>query len=166
MNRFIIVCLFLACSLQNEHIIAQEYDSGIGIRAGLNPGITGKIFLARHSAFKTMGALEGIAAVRFKGVAVTGLYEFHTEVFDTRGLYLFFGGGVHVAYWDSKEVFWETDNTGMQTYAGIDGIVGLEYVIQDIPLTIGMDWKPNLNLIGDNAGIIDDIAVSVRYYFD
>jgi len=166
MYRLIFAVLLLVCSMQSKNAFGQEYDSGIGVRAGLNPGITGKIFLARHSAFKTMGAFEGIAAIRFKGVAVTALYEFHTEVFDTRGLYLFFGGGVHVAYWDSEEVFWETDNTGMQTYAGLDGIIGFEYVVQDLPLTFGIDWKPNLNLIGDNAGIIDDIAVSVRLFFD
>ncbi|MBL7111322.1 MAG: hypothetical protein ISS19_05210 [Bacteroidales bacterium] len=166
MKKFCFLCFLIITLLHGKQVVAQEYDSGIGVRAGLNPGITGKIFMARHSVFKTMGALEGIVAVRFKGVAVTGLYEFHTEVFDTKGLYLYFGGGIHVAYWDSEEVFWETDNSGMQTYAGLDGIIGLEYVVQDFPLTFGMDWKPNLNLIGDNAGIIDDIAVSVRYYFD
>jgi hypothetical protein len=166
MKKFILLCLLLVVTTQVKLIFAQEYDASIGVRAGLNPGITGKIFFARHSVFKTMGALEGIAAIRFKGFSVTGLYEFHTEVFDTRGLYLFFGGGIHVAYWNSDEVFWETDNSGMQTYAGLDGIIGLEYVIQDFPATLGMDWKPNLNIIGDNVGIIDDIAVSFRYYFD
>ena len=152
--------------VHGEQIAAQEYDSGIGIRAGLNPGVTGKIFFARHSVFKTMGALEGIAAIRFKGLAVTTLYEFHTEIFDTEGFYLFFGGGIHVAYWNNNEVFWETENQEMQTYAGLDGIIGLEYVIRDIPLTIGMDWKPFITLIGDNQGLIDDIAVCLRYYFD
>ena len=166
MKRSLLACFFLVYFLNTETSVAQEYDAGIGVRAGLNPGITGKIFFARHSVFKTMGAIEGIAAVRFKGFAVTALYEFHKEVFDTRGFYLFFGAGLHLAYWDSGEVFWETDKSGKQIYAGPDAIIGLEYVLQDIPVTIGMDWKPNFNLIGDNAGIIDDIAVSVRYYFD
>ncbi len=166
MKKIFILFLMIIALLPGKKVSAQEYNSGIGLRAGLNPGITGKIFMARHSAFKNMRALEGIVAVRFKGVAVTGLFEFHKEVFDTKGLYLYFGGGMHVASWNSDEVYWETDHTGMQTYAGIDGIIGLEYVIQDIPLTFGMDWKPNLNFFGDNAGIIDDIAVSVRFYFD
>jgi hypothetical protein len=165
-KKITLLTLLLIALLQGKQIFAQEYDASIGIRAGLNPGVTGKIFLARHSVFKTMGAFEGIAAVRFKGAAFTALYEFHIEVFDTKGFYLYFGGGIHFAYWDSDKVFWETDNLGMNTYAGLDGIVGLEYVIQDFPLTIGMDWKPTVHLIGDTAGLIDDIAVSIRYYFD
>jgi len=166
MNRLIFFCLIMTSLIFQSQVHAQEYDASIGVRAGLNPGITGKIFLARHSVFKTMGAFEGIAAARFKGAAFTVLYEFHKEVFDTRGLYLYFGGGIHVAYWDSDEVFWETDNLGLNTYAGIDGIIGLEYVVQDFPVTFGMDWKPTINIIRDTAGLIDDIAVSVRYYFD
>ena len=166
MRKFIFLVLLMAMPVHGKQVFAQEYDSGIGIRAGLNPGISGKIFLARHSVFKTMGALECIAAVRFKGVAVTALYEFHTEVFDTRGFYLFFGGGIHVAYWNNDKVFWETTDPGRQVYSGLDGIIGLEYVIQDIPLTIGIDWKPFVTLIGDNQGLIDDIAVSLRYYFN
>jgi hypothetical protein len=48
---------------------------------------------------------------------------------------------------------------------GIDGIIGLEYVFRDIPINIGLDWKPALNIIGNTSFWPDKGAVSIRYIF-
>ncbi len=50
-------------------------------------------------------------------------------------------------------------------FLGVDGIIGLEYAFQDIPLSIGLDWKPGMNVISDFGFFFDDLALSFRYLF-
>ena len=48
---------------------------------------------------------------------------------------------------------------------GIDGILGMEYNIQEIPFNISLDWKPAFNLIGYTGFWGDEIALSIRFIF-
>jgi hypothetical protein len=78
---------------------------------------------------------------------------------------MFIGGGAHIAVWNSDKVYWETDRTGFNPYAGLDGIIGMEYVIAGIPVAVSLDWKPAINFVSDFNLMIDDIGLSVRYLF-
>jgi len=164
--KSILLFIALVIFIPSQHFYAQEYDSSLGFRIGLSSGLTGKIFFHRHGAFKTMSAMEGIVSIRYKGFMCTALYENHVGVFKTKGFYLYYGGGAHIGLWDSDQVLWESELTGRNVYTGIDGIIGLEYVIRDIPLSVGLDWKPSFNLYRETNVNIDDIALSVRYLFD
>ncbi|KPK86165.1 MAG: hypothetical protein AMS27_05715 [Bacteroides sp. SM23_62_1] len=143
----------------------QHYDFAAGVRIGLSYGINGKLFLKTNQAVQSRGAIEGIVSFRHKGIMGSLLYEYHFEVFDTEGMYLYCGGGMHAGMLNSDEVPWETDHTGKKPYAGLDGIIGLEYAFSDIPVSVGLDWKPGFNIISDFNLIIDDIALSVRITF-
>lgn len=156
MKKSIIILIFLLLSASDGN--TQDYDTGIGIKAGMVPGISAKHFLTRY------GALEGIATYRWNGVNLTGLVEFHIPVFDTEGMYFFYGGGIHAGLWDSGKAR-DRSPTGRKLNLGIDGIVGLEYVFFDVPLSLGLDWKPNWNIITDSRLIIDEISLSLRYLF-
>ncbi len=120
------------------------------------PGITAKYFPT------TNAALEGIATFRWGGVNVTGLAEFHVPVFDTKGMTFYYGGGVHLGVWDSGKAIDKPD-TGSKFNFGIDGIVGLEYAFFKAPLSLGLDWKPNFNIVTDSRLIMDEISFHVRY---
>lgn len=154
MIRVLKKTVIILLSFFSLHAHCQDYDTGLGIRTGVAWGLTVKHFV------QTDGAVEGIISRRFNGLLATGLYEKHIPVFDTEGFYFFYGGGVHLGMWkkDIKDWFSSTD-----FQAGLDGIIGLEYSFGDVPLSLGMDWKPGFNLVSDPGMYIDNIAVSIRY---
>ncbi len=120
------------------------------------PGISAKHFIT------TSGAVEGIVTFRWGGFNIAGLGEFHLQVFDTEGMYFYYGGGIHAGAWDSGKAS-NLPDTGKELNLGIDGIIGLEYAFSDVPLSLGLDWKPNWNIIQNSRLIIDEISLSLRY---
>lgn len=139
---------------------AQDYNTGIGLRGGFAQGITIKHFVTSKAAF------EGIIASRWKGVQLTGLYEVHGRAFDAERLKWFIGFGGHVGFWngDNTSDYWGDPGTSY-TVIGIDGILGLEYSFTEVPINIGLDWKPAFNLYGHSGFWADGGAFSIRYIF-
>mgnify|MGYP001615571992 CR=1 FL=1 len=47
---------------------------------------------------------------------------------------------------------------------GVDGIIGLEYVFDGVPINLSLDYKPSFNI---TPGFFDPSggALSIRYYF-
>lgn len=138
---------------------AQEYNTGIGIRGGPSNGLTVKHFISDDTA------LEGLFATRWGGFNLTGLYEIHALAFDTPRLYWYYGFGAHVGFWDGKKNDYWFEESGHYTVLGIDGILGIEYNIENIPFNISLDWKPGLNIIGYTGFWGDEAAISVRFVF-
>jgi hypothetical protein len=157
----VMACLFVYSAAAQDY----DYNLGIGARVGLAYGINVKYFLRLHPTRQPRSALEGIFTTRFNGANASVLFEYHNGIFDTEGLNMYIGGGAHLAVWNSDKVYWETDRKGFNPYAGLDGIIGIEYVIADIPVAVSLDWKPAVNFISDLNLMIDDIGLSVRYLF-
>ena len=157
----IIPFLFLVPARAQDFV----YDIGIGARIGLAYGVNVKYFLKHHPTRQPHSALEGIFTTRFNGVNAAVVYEYHNGIFDTEGLSMYLGGGAHIAVWNSEKVYWETEKTGFNPYFGMDGIIGIEYVLADIPLAVSLDWKPCINFVSDLNAMIDDIGLSFRYLF-
>ncbi|MDZ7737903.1 MAG: hypothetical protein U5K32_02300 [Bacteroidales bacterium] len=141
-------------------IKAQDYNTGIGLRAGLANGLTIKHFTHEKAA------LEFLVATRWRGVGLTVLYEIHNEAFDTQGLKWYYGFGGHLGFWngDYTNNYWGEPGTSY-TVAGIDGILGLEYSFREVPINLGIDWKPAFNFIGYSGFWADGGALSIRYIF-
>jgi hypothetical protein len=137
---------------------SQNYNTGIGIRSGFYNGITVKHFLSPYTAF------EGIVTTRWRGIELTGLYEFQNRFFGAERLNWFFGVGGHIGFWDGNYAPWGTPGSDY-TVIGIDGILGLEYSFYAIPISLGLDWKPALNLIGQSGVWADGVALSARFIF-
>jgi hypothetical protein len=138
-------------------VSAQEYKTGIGIRAGFSSGLTIKHF--KNSKV----ALEGLLTTRWQGFDITGLYEVHNRAFDADHLNWYYGGGAHIGFYNGNYVSWGNSGT-TYTVVGIDGILGLEYTFDEIPINLGIDWKPAINLFG-YTGFWSEGAISVRYVF-
>ncbi|MEQ8582521.1 MAG: hypothetical protein RIC30_14900 [Marinoscillum sp.] len=152
-----ILLLIMTLSLSSVGF-AQDYTTGIGIRGGYFNGLTIKHFVGDKAAF------EGILTSRWRGFQVTGLYEIHNQAFHTPRLNWYYGFGAHIGFWDGNETNW--GNRGdTYTVLGIDGILGIEYNFSEIPINIGIDWKPSLNLVGYSGFWGDGGALSIRYIF-
>jgi hypothetical protein len=158
MKKSIVVILIAFCFLSVS--TAQDYNTGIGLRAGFSNGLTIKHFISQKSA------LEGILSSRWRGFELTGLYEVHNQAFNTERLKWFIGFGGHVGFWngDYTYKYWgERDRN--YTVIGLDGILGLEYSFVEVPISLSLDWKPAFNLSGYSGFWVDGGALSIRYIF-
>lgn len=151
-----------------------SYNTGIGLRAGdWESGLTVKHFI------KSNAAIEGILSSgwRHRGTRITALYEVQKPLGNSGNFYWFWGAGAHIgfyneSYWykgDCKDGRYEYKGRwyncdGTRTTIGIDGILGLEYVFDEIPFSIGLDVKPSIDIFGW-GGHYGDLALSIRYVF-
>ncbi len=140
----------------------QDYETAGGVRGGFYNGLTIKKFISEKSAF------EGILTSRWVGFNVTGLYELHSmDAFDVDRLNWYYGIGGHLGYYNgSSYSYWNSSTvTGYAMVLGIDGILGLEYNFEEIPINVSVDWKPAFNLLGYTGFLGDGGALSIRYIF-
>jgi hypothetical protein len=159
---FALLLSMSAASAQDKNGAGGAYNTGIGLRGGWQPGFTVKHFIKENAA------VEGILHTRYKyrGWVLTGLYEKHARAFDVERLRWFYGLGAHAGHFRDG---WYKNRWGNYyerdiITIGIDGILGLEYHIGDIPFTVGIDIKPFFDIINPGYGYWD-AAFSVRYTF-
>lgn len=137
---------------------AQDYSSALGIRVGSTAGITLKHFVSKTTAFE--GQLESM----WRGVNVTGLAEFYTPSLGVENLKFYGGFGGHFGTWRGYDNHpWFYEDRDYHSVVGVDGVLGFEYTFKEIPLNIGIDWKPGFNIAEEPGPWLDNIGISIRY---
>jgi len=140
--------LFLAFAMCGADLTAQPYNHSGGIRAGYSSGITYKGFRLHR-----MGAYEADIMYNRHGFNISALYEHHLEPFRNERLLLYLGGGAFGGDWD------EEFSLGVLTVAG------LEYTLRDLPLNLGLDWRPMLSIYRSLSPDFLDFGLCIRYRF-
>jgi hypothetical protein len=150
MKKYILSTLFVLFFIT---INAQPYATGIGIRfGGISSGITVKHFT------NTNTALEGIVGFGGHSLILTGLFEKHQEFPTAPGLFWYYGGGVHLGFVNSDYSYYDyyykrhkhdghEDLYDSNVFFGADFILGLEYKFKDTPISLGLDIKPNVDIV-------------------
>ena len=142
---------------------AQDYKTAVGLKfGGYENGISVKYFTT------SFVALEGELGFRDNGVVITGLYEFHQEAFGLHELKFYYGAGAHIGGVGSGT--YRRFNGDNQVYAnshillGVDGVLGLEYIIPKSPIAVSLDLNPRAEIA---TGPFFDIApgLGVKYTF-
>lgn len=151
------VLIITMLAMMGTAAYAQDYQTSVGIRGTFVSGLTVKHFIEEEAA------LEGIVSFGRWGLSLTGLYEIHARAFDTQGLSWYYGGGGHIG--NSNDDYPRVDEKGEFMVIGVDGIIGLEYKIQEIPISFSADYKPSLNFTGYPVFWGYGGALSVRYTF-
>lgn len=162
----VLLAVIGVCSLS-----AQDYKGSIGLR--INPddgggaGVTIKNFTTQSTA------LEFIINTDFDSwIAGTGLFEVHQSIPDIKYFNWYYGAGAGVSLHSYPESY-DSNNDGRidgtRTHngvgVGIDGILGIEYTIKQIPLALSLDWKPYLGLF-ENSGLhLFVFGFSARYTY-
>ncbi|MEZ4772815.1 MAG: hypothetical protein R3D00_06485 [Bacteroidia bacterium] len=149
---FVSLTFFFFINLSHTFVFSQEYISAIGARTGSDTGISLKHFFAESSAF------EGMLVYRQTGVRVVALAEQHLFLGRRANSALYFGIGGHFGY--SGLVV--PEQTPRQV-AGVDFLVGFEYVFPHSPLVFAFDLKPLFELRYDPVFSGNNAAVSLRY---
>ncbi len=140
---------------------AQNYGTALGIRfGGLSNGITLKHFVSNNAA------LEGILSLGNRAFIVTGLYELHSSVDNSKLLKFYYGAGAHIGFFQDGGYYYYHNNYvyTSQSVIGIDGIIGLEYKFKTAPINIGMDFKPFIDFY-NGSNVYFDGGLSIRYTF-
>jgi hypothetical protein len=140
--------------------ISQSYTTALGVRFGTINGLTVKQSLGGSSV------IEGVVTSRlnWRGLDIMGLYEIHSNLMEIEGLYWYYGGGAHLSFWNGKYVDWNNSNSAF-TVIGVDGVLGIEYTLQEHPINFSVDWIPRYNLIGYTKFWGNMGGLSVRYVF-
>lgn len=161
MRILILVTLLLLTVSQN---LQAQYNTAFGIRLGGTSGLTIKHF------YKPTLAAEGIVGTFGNGFSLTGLIEKHLPVYDTEGLSFYYGGGIHLAFYNGRysgnNFGREVDyRSGNDVGIGINGIIGLEYHFpNNIPIVLTVDLKPFLEIgSGGYVSVASDPSIGIKF---
>ncbi len=140
----IIGLLLIALGLGASPAAAQKYRTAVGARLGSPYGFT------VQQAVASRLTLEGIAGLASREVSGTVLAEYHFGILGP-SLNYYFGAGGH---WGNNK------DTGH--FGGFDGIVGIEYKVAFLPVLLSYDFKPSVEIHGDDWARFPS-AFSIRY---
>ncbi|TAE54879.1 MAG: hypothetical protein EAZ89_06250 [Bacteroidetes bacterium] len=156
MKKYLFVLMLLTAG---SYLCAQPYGLAVGLRMGGDVGLSVK-------GFNSSGlGIEGIAQGYRDGLWLTCLAEKHVSALDVRSLYWYYGAGGHLGIFDEDyDRRWYDDDDDYFAF-GIDGILGVEYVVREIPFTLSLDWKPAFTFSPwqENWDFRNDYAISVRF---
>ena len=157
---FLLAIILLAIVMPRIAKAQYHYDLGVGVKIG-SPWMSGTVKYFINDA----AAVEGLVHVGDFGFGSTALYEQHFMISGVPGLRWYIGGGVHFAFQmnDGYNPFTGVPKTN-NAYAGIDGIGGVEYVFEKVPIAIGVDVSPIINVLGTVNGWWN-AGTYVRYIF-
>jgi len=155
MKRTLIVIFVLAALVAGAQ--AQTYKSAIGLRGGDPSGVNFKTFINR------VNALELSAGTGYWGhnFAITGFYEWQRPTDWTPNLDWFIGPGAHVGFWN--DYYRDTYETGI--LVGIDGMIGLEYTLDEVPVNFSLGVGPTFQLTSGPGWYYWNGGFAVRYVF-
>ncbi|GGG52436.1 hypothetical protein [Hymenobacter glacieicola] len=155
------------------------YETAIGLRGGgWSSGLTFKHFLSG----KNNVAFEGLLTREYqaRGGRLTLLLEKHLPISDFKGLQFYYGAGGHIGSYagryyvldgryvrGKKNDFYYAYYRDDRNYivGGADLILGLEYKMEDLPFTVGVDYKPFFEVFDGYTGFYNDAAISLRFAF-
>ncbi|MEO6733118.1 MAG: hypothetical protein ABIN01_17975 [Ferruginibacter sp.] len=146
---------------------SSTYKTALGVK--VYPGSGGAAVTLKHFVSKGI-ALEALGYAWKRGGRLTGLFEFHWDIPGATGLKWYVGPGVHVSFYNDKDYYRNNNNPYVgDSYvaAGLDGVIGLDYKFNKIPLNLSADWQPSVEF-GDGRynGFAGDYGgISARYTF-
>jgi hypothetical protein len=144
---------FLTISCVHAQSMGRSYKTALGVKFWDGGGISFKTFVA------PLNAVEVVGYFHKHGMRLTGLYEIHGVISGAPGLKWYIGPGAHLGFYDYKGY------EGDKAVAGIDGVLGLDYKINQAPINLSIDWQPSFEF-ADGRGFVGSWGgLGVRYTF-
>lgn len=138
---------------------SQDANSAIGVRLAY-----GGLISYQHKLNNSYRA-EGILAIRWGGVEMGALTEKYALAFNTKNVYWFYGGGIHLGIHgrDNSPSPEKEKNKKIYINPGIDFIGGMAIYFDRLPINIAVDYKPSFHFVGKRWFIGEGIALNIRY---
>lgn len=135
---------------------AQDYKNAIGGRFGSANGITFKTGLSKGAMLELIGNFRSTRGIDY--FRITGLYEVYNPINGAAGLNWYYGGGATIG--SVKVKGYEGD-----IYLGANGVLGLDYKFNGVPINLSLDWIPTLQLTPDTDFYSGDVGLGIRFTF-
>jgi len=161
---YFIIFLIIATYSSN----GQAFTQAVGLRATyFTPGFEYRKYTDDINSYKLL------LGVRDGGVQLHALKEFHTyDLFDfAYQLVFYYGFGIHGGFQTWDEAFYDFNTVRTETkstvVAGVDVLLGLEYVFDMAPVSAGVEVKPYFDVLARNnfTFIPYDFAFTIKYLF-
>ncbi len=158
--------IFLLCL--STAAFSQFYNKEVGIRGGYSSGITFRINLQENLSY------EAQLNYRDNGGIFTIYRQQHLEMgMDRLGNWEFlYGFGIHAGFYytDTYKILNREIYYGKEIFTpviGMDGYVGIDYKLVDIPMSFGLSFQPFMELsLKQVFGInLWDFGFHARYMF-
>jgi len=156
MRKIIVLSVFLLVTAtvfsQSKSTNSSSYKTALGVKAFWDGGgISFKHFASDNNAIELIGYFWN------RGMRITGLYEIHGPINGAPGLQWYIGPGAHIGFYDSRH--------GDGSFAGIDGVLGLDYKFNGAPINLSLDWQPSFEF-GEDRGFVGSWGgLAIRYTF-
>jgi hypothetical protein len=145
-GSWLLILILLGCT---SGLYAQEYKMAVGVRISnnapvINNSISLKYFVSGSTAFEALfsfGDPLGFGLLAEKHKPVLG-----------NNFQLFYGGGAFAGFSGPRR-------------AGLQGILGMDYKITNIPFNLSLDWKPELSLTREFSFEPAAVGISARFTF-
>jgi len=140
----------------------RPYRAALGIKFLWGISATGKLFLKDKAALETIVHYDRMGGLG-TALSLTALYEYHGN-FTVPGLRWYLGGGASLGYAKLKG-FEDTELDSSTFSYGLDGVAGLEYKIDKLPIAISLDWQPGYTLNSGGGFTSKSGGFGVKYTF-
>ncbi len=146
----------------------QDYMRTAGVRGGINPGLTYRQFLDPSLAY------EGLLSFRENGLRFTVLRQrFEPALWNVSdGFFAVYGYGGHAGFTNTSTYrfinrHYHYAKEKFSPLVGMDGYLGLEYHFPGLPVQVGLDFKPfiEISLYEFFRMNVWDAAFTLKYTF-
>lgn len=160
MKKILFVVLLLKVISAGSLLQAQSYRTALGVRlssanAMQNNSVSFKQFITDKTAIEALFTFGD-------PLALGALVEFHKPL-SSAGLTYYYGGGGYIGFVKTLNV--NTQKTNTDPNFGAQGVIGLDYKFNNIPLNLSLDWKPGLNIVNDINFEPAAIGFTARFTF-
>lgn len=133
-----------AAQAQSSINLPDEFE--LGIRIGDTFGSDLAIDAMTPFLGETLHANVGFE----DGLSLSAIYNFPNTIVDN--LFWYYGFGAQVGFFDDFTL-------------AAAGEIGIEYSIQEFPITFGIDYRPAIDLISDSDFRGNQYGINIRYRF-
>lgn len=158
---FIVMLVAIATAVSAQRANQKWYRHAIGVR-GENSvynflplvGVTYDRFLSNQTAAEII-LISDLAT----GTEISAVYKYVKSIPDVpASIRWYMGVGAHLGQWRATNIV-----------AGIDGILGIGYTFDQIPINATLDWHPIINAVTSNTQYIfvpTKFGLSARYIIE
>ncbi len=163
--KYLITTTLILLSIQ---VSGQDFSRSVGIRGGLTSGVTYRQYLNPELAY------EGLLSFRESGLQFTILREhFRPTMWQiSDGFFVTYGYGGHIGFTNTHSFsffnrHFHYPKNKFSPLIGMDGYLGLEYQFPGIPVQVGLDYKPflEMSLYRFFNLSVWDVAFTLKYTF-
>jgi len=160
MKKVLLVCFLAAGLCSFSALQAQGYRTALGVRLSSASAMQNNSISIKHFITDKV-AIEGLFTFG-DPLALGALVELHKPL-AASGLTYFYGAGGYVGF--TKTYNPNNNKNETDPNFGAQGIIGLDYKFNNVPLNLSLDWKPELNIVSDINFEPAAIGFTARFTF-